>query len=328
MKRSAMLEHLRSQLRPVLDGSVSQSVRATHARTVAETVADLRDAVRAGELVLGRGRVLAMVENDDELVTLRQELGELRDLGDWPGLLGTNVLNDGVTGFGPAPLIRVAAQPWEVGAMEGNSPIVPAFTTAGPFAEVDAELPQSADEDGWAIVDAASGEHRHWSVLTFETSMQVLKWIGPTGTALLDQLVLDEVDRAAEAFTAEALIAGAGGTRAAGTDLGAALDDAEGAAGARGPVQWLVVHPTDLPAVRRALAATFYEGPHPELLPSAGQTVGTVTLVGYGAVRLLAEDYVRQEAPMPRALATSAAVARPFYLAIRDAAGVQTVTGV
>lgn len=322
-----LLEHLRSQVANVLDGNASPALRATHARTAAETAQDLRDAVRASQIVLSRGRVMDMLEGGRG-EDLRRMAAELRDLADWPGMLPTHVLNDGQTGYGPTPLIREVAETWQQGALEGNSPIVPAFTTEGPYAGVDPVLPLAEDPDGWAIINVVAGEHRHWSVLTFETSKQVVDHIGPTGRALLDRIVFDEVDLAAETFIAEALIAGASGTRAAGADLGAALDEAEGAAGARGPVQLLIVNAVDLPAVRRSLAATYYDGPHPRVLVSAGQTAGTATVVGYGAIRLLASDYVRQDAPSPRGLAKVGAVARPFYLAIRDAAGIQTVTGI
>ncbi|MFC7500531.1 hypothetical protein, partial [Nocardioides sp. GCM10030258] len=138
----------------------------------------------------------------------------------------------------------------------------------------------------------------------------------------------DEVDLAAEKFVTAALIAGAGGTRAAGADLGGALDAAEAAAGGRGPVRAVVVNAVDWPEIRRALASTFFEGPHPAVLVSAGQPAGTATYIGTGAVRFLASDYVRMEAERPNAFMKSAAVARPFYLAIRSAAQIQTVTGI
>lgn len=324
---TGMLEHLRAQLRGVLDDQASPSIRATQARTAAETAQDLRDALRVSEIVLSRGRVMDLVEGDRG-ESMRRAAAELRDLADWPGLLGTHVLNDGQTGYGPTPLIRDVARPWQQGAMEGNSPIVPSYSVEGPYAEVDAELPAAPDDAGWAIVDVLAGEQRHWSILTFDLSKQVVDYIGPTGRALLDQLVLDDVDLAAETFIADALVAGAGGTRAAGADLGAALDEAESAAGARGPAQLLVVNAVDLPAVRRSLPSTYFAGPHPALMVSAGQPAGTSTTVGYGALTLLSSDYVRQEAPLPRTLGKSGAVARPFYLAIRDADGIQTVTGI
>jgi hypothetical protein len=75
--------------------------------------------------------------------------------------------------------------------------------------------------------------------------------------------VLDLTDPAAGVKIAATLIAEAGGTRAAASDLPAALDDAESDAGARGPVAWLVVNPTNVPHVRRALAPTFYDARTP-----------------------------------------------------------------
>jgi hypothetical protein len=40
------------------------------------------------------------------------------------------------------------------------------------------------------------------------------------------------------------------------------------------------------------------------------------------------EDYLSDEADAPRVLGRGMYVARPFMLGIRDAAGIQTVTGI
>ncbi|GAA4824766.1 hypothetical protein ACFQ0K_17825 [Nocardioides caeni] len=325
---TGLMDHLRSQVRSVLDPSASASVRASHAHTAAETASDIRDAIRAGELVLRGARVMQMLDGGEGARDPLHALAEYRDLADFPGLLPTHVLNDGLTGYGPVPLVRGFARPWQTGDLKGTTPILPGFTTAGPFAGIDPTLPLTPDTDGWAIVDVAAGEARHWSILGFDVSRQLADWIGPTGNALLDQLVLDDVDLAAETFVAAAMVTAAGGTRAAGADLGAALDEAEGAAGVRGPVQALVVNAVDWPAVRRAVASTFFDGPHPQVLVSAGQAAGTATYVGYGAVRFIVDGYERQEVEAPRSFGKTAAVARPFYFEVRDAAGLQTVTGI
>jgi hypothetical protein len=328
-----MLEHLRGLVENVLDPRSSQSTRARHARTAAETMADLRDAYRAGQATLNVGRVadMASMGPDADLRELqRRQLAELRDLVSYPGLFGTPVVMDGSTGYGPAPLIREAATAWADGLTGGATPVVPGMPTNGPYAEVDPDLPR--DDDGpdvdVMINDVGTAGGVHLSIFTGGMSRQVVDFTTPAGRALLDGIVLDDVDAVADAFVAGELITAAAGTRAAGADLAAALDDAEGDAGARGVPQWLIVAPETWPRVRRALAPTWADGPRPQLHVSAGQPAGTVTVVGRGAVLLMAGDYIRMDEVVPRTLGRTVAIARPFYLQVREAAGIQTVTGV
>ncbi|MCX6399441.1 MAG: hypothetical protein NTX33_05885 [Propionibacteriales bacterium] len=324
MTKSTLMDHLLGQVRSALDVSASPSIRATHARTAAETAQDLRDAAAAGRLLLTGGHVVDVLKRNKDALAFREELAQVRDLADLPGLLPTRVLNDGATGYGPAPLIREAADPWSE-SLIGGTPIVPSFTTVGPFAEVDPTI--GPEPDSFALVDVAT-ESAHWSVATLLASKQLLDWIGASGAALLDRIVRDDVDAVAESYVADALVTAAGGTFAAGADLPAALDSAESAAAARGPVRFVVVHPVDLPLVRRALAPTFFTGPHPSLYVSGGQPAGTATFVGSGAVVLLADQVQTMEATAPKSFSTAASTVRPFYLAIRDDEIIQTVTGI
>lgn len=341
MRRSLAM-HVRDLVGNVLDPRSSESVRASHARTAANTMADLRDAYTAGmasQVHVGRVADLsdlingtdaereAAMRREDE----RWELSQLRDLVSYPGLFGSPVVSDGSTGYGPAPLIREAATPWSEGLTGGKTPVVPGMPLNGPYAEVDPTLPRTEDtgpDTTTMIGDVATAGGVHFSIFTGGMSRQLLDFTTPAGRALLDQIVLDDVDAVADAWVANRLNTNAGGTRAAGTDLAGALDAAEGAAAARGVPQWLIVAPENLPRVRRALPATWADGPRPELLVSAGQTPGTATFVGPGAVLLLTNDFIRMDQVLPKTLGKSVAIARPFYYQLREAAGIQTVTGI
>lgn len=333
--RNTMRDHLAQLVRNVVDQGASTSIRAAHARTAAETAHDVRDSLRAGVATLSGSWVFDMlgaasgVRDANDRMELRGLIErELRDLDDWPGLLPTHVLPEAGTGYGPLPLIRTVAAPWTEG-LAGAPPVIPDYPAQGGYAGVDLVLPV-AEGDPVAIVNAAEADGRHFASLTFEASLQLMKFLTPSGVQLLDQFVLDEVDLAAEKWVADALIAAAAtaGTRAAGTDLAAALDEAESVAGARGPVAFVVASAEDLPMVRRALASTYFEGPHPTIHVSAGQPPGTATFVGRGAVLFFAAGYITMESQQVRGFMRQAAVGRPFFLDLRDAGLIQTVTGI
>ena len=63
-------------------------------------------------------------------------------------------------------------------------------------------------------------------------------------------------------------------------------------------------------------------------LGHASNALGTVTDVADGGLVLLADEYLTLEREDARTFGKSSGVARPFYVAVRDAAAVQTVTGV
>lgn len=345
MSERTMIGHLRQLVGNVLAPGADASVRASYARTASETAHDLLDSYRAGRLTLEGGQLRDIIvvkaghrDAGDARVRIeqREALEELRDFDNFTGLQPTHVVNDGADGYGPVPLIRSIARPWTSG-FTGGAPVIPDFTTSGPFAEVDPTLPMDDDEGGVAIVNAAAVDGRHWSMLYVETSRQVLDFAGREGNALLDEILRDEVDLAAEKFVAGELVAAAGGTHAAGADLGAALDDAESAAGGRGPVPLVVVNAIDWPTVRRALPATFFDGPHPRAVVSAGQPVGTATFVGAGALLLYAAQIMATDAVQPRGFSKGVGLARPFYFGLRGmveegvelvSPEVQTVTGI
>lgn len=333
---TALVDHLQARVANVTHAH-SASVRTVEAEQVASLQADLRDAYALGMAATSGHRVLNMIQavRGDREAAEREQLRDMlvtqvRDLEHFEGLLPRSVATDGETGYGPMPLIREVARHWTAN-LNGGRPVIPGPVNGGPWASVDPTLPVPAGAP-MQIQDVATTDARHLSILVLDNAMQVADFMasGASGasdaSALLDQISFDEVDRAAEEFVASELIDAAGGTRAAGADLGAALDDAESAAGARGPVELVVVSAVDLPAVRRALAPTFFDGPHPELYCSAGQPAGTVTFVGRGGMLLAANDYQLAEAVDVSNLARSAAVARPFLLQVRDDAVIQTVT--
>ena len=342
-RRNSMRDHLALLVRTVVDEESRPSIRAAAARGVAETALDVRTSLQAGLSALSGSWVLDSLQSRDgvgdavDRMRLRGELArELRDLdvASFGGLLPTNVVSAEVsTGYGPLPLIRTIAGQWS-DDLVGVHPVVPSFPEAGEWAGVDLELPVDATDPptGVAVIDAADGsDGRHLASLTFEVSRQTRDFLTPTGVRLLDDYVLDEVDLAAELWVADALrdeAATAGGTRAAGADVGGALDDAEGAAGARGPLAFVVVNAQDLPAVRRALAATFFDGPHPPLYVSAGQPQGTATFVGRDAILFVTADHQTMEADIPRGWARVGFVGRPFFFMVKDPALIQTVTGI
>lgn len=330
----SLREHFERIIGQVVDPRATASRRAANARTAAETAADLRDVYLAGRASLAVGRVAdwfdARSGDQDARIRqdLREQLPELRDLVHLPGLLASNVVWDGATGYGPAPLVRSVAAEWQSGLLGGAS-VVPGFKADNTWAEVDPDLSTEVEPDAATIIDDVSAaDGRHMAVAVVRLTKQLDDWLTPEGRRMLDQLVYDDVDLAAEQFIAGELITAAAGTRAAGADLGAALDDAEGAAGGRGLAQWLVVSPLDWPTVRRQLAGAFFDGPHPEVAVSAGQPTGTATVLGPGGVLLMANDHMEMSANMPRIFGKSIAVARPFYLQVRDDAAIQTVTGI
>lgn len=335
---TALVDHLQARVANVVHAH-SGSVRTVEAEQVASLQADLRDAYALGLAATSGHRVRDMIlaGRGDRDAIEREQLRDMlvtqvRDLEHFEGLLPRRVATDGETGYGPAPLIREVARPWSAN-LNGGRPVIPGPVNGGPWASVDPDLPVPAG-DPMQILDVAEVDARHMSILVLDSAMQVADFIASEASgasdasALLQQISFDEVDRAAEEFVAGELVDAAGGTRAAGADLGAALDDAESAAGARGPVELAIVSAVDLPVVRRALAPTFFDGPHPALYSSAGQPAGTVTFVGRGGMLLASNDYQLVEAVDVSRLARSAAVGRPFLLQIRDDAVIQTVTGI
>lgn len=335
----SMAEHVRALVANVVNDKTSDSVRAAHARTVSDAYRDLADAYRAGQAVLGTGRAADLFavldkksspnERDEaqKRIATRAGLEELRAwFDDFAGVLPTPaVLTNVPTGIGVFPLIREVAQEWTAGA--GVAPVVPGVADDTDSAAIDPATPVTSTSI--TIDDVGGGTGNPWQSAAMVVNLALqLAWLTPEGRDLLDRAVFDAVDHEADKAIAAALVAAAGDTRAAGADLGAALDDAERAAGTRDLVRWLVVNPTDLPLVRRELAPTFYEGPHPVPLVSTGQPAGTATLLGNAAMHLFRRDYMTGESSEPKLFGRGAYVIRPFYLAIRDEDAIQTVTGI
>jgi hypothetical protein len=336
---TATRQHLTGLVRSVLD-SQSESVRAANARTLADDAGDLRQAVALAQVVLSSGGCRALdlhaqhfggkvagapLEGSAvEREQMRAQLQQMRAFatmlpGPEPVLTG-----DGSTGYGPAPLIRGVAMP---STEQGQRPVVPGTATGGPFAVMDPDPDQAEVAKVLSIVDVADPDGWHYAGLVFAPSRHVLDFTQAEGAQLLDRVLFDDVDTVAEGFVAAQLIAGAGGTRAV-TALADDLEAAEVAAGVNGPVALMIVNPQTWPIVRRTLPAGFFDGPHPRPLLSAGQPVGTVTYVGHAAMHLFVRDYASAASMRPRSLSQESYILRPVYVTVRDAAAVQTVTGI
>jgi hypothetical protein len=174
---------------------------------------------------------------------------------------------------------------------------------------------------------------------SFAVSLMMLEVLDDNGRAILDQLAVDLVDRAAEKHIGAAIVAAAGGTRAAGSDLAAALDTAEAACGAgvESAADVLLVNPADWPKVRRAAAPSWQLGPHPEVGLSIGVPAGTVAFLSRAAVfaqigRLqyasagLSVQDASKHALNPAEFAANIGMFRHFRTIIRRPAGIQLVT--
>jgi hypothetical protein len=122
------------------------------------------------------------------------------------------------------------------------------------------------------------------------------------------------------------------------TTLGTALDAAEAAAGAAVNSEittsgtapgLLVVNPANWPKVRRAIGTSWpVDAPHPQVAVSIGAPAGTAILVGPSAIHLFRDQVLHAARTAPGVMGYENTAARPFYLSIRAATGVQTITSI
>lgn len=349
----AEADALRDRVLSALDPGLQFGVRAERARMFGEQVADLRDVAQLAAGVIGGSaamdaarmhrpdprnpREAAEAQDRQQARTLAAELWtQLRavnTLTDTPGLnsrpfepgTATTGLGDGM------PLIREWAldRPFTGG---GSAPVTPGLAGgAGLDGLVD---PDGTTDTALAITDVGAAESRHHAAAIAKFAHQVRDWTDDTGLRMLDQLLLDIADRAAEKFVAQRLIAAAGGTRVAGADLttlGTAIDAAEAAAAGalNAPAGLLIVNPVNWPKVRRAVAQSWQAGlPQPAVAVSAGCTAGTLVVTGRDAMHLFRDSAFFLARDVPSTIEIDIAAVRPFYAAIRKATGVQTVTGI
>lgn len=335
--RGRVVEHARTLVGTVTDRRHSEPVRVGHTRTLADYAVDQARAVSFARSLVGRevvAQLLDAARGGEAGIDYAQMRREVRALSDLSGGVSDVVVAPHGTdsGYGPAPIVREYA--YEDQGGPGN-PVLPGMAgsveaVAQPWAVMD---PDPADPETPAtvtITDVAGGEGWHFASLPVETSRQVVDFIDPTGHAILDQLVLDDVDLRAEMWVLGVLNAAAGGTTAVATgNVAAALVAGETAAGGAGLVEAMIVHTSDLPAVRAALPAAWADTPHPTLYASGGQTSGTVTFLARGAAYVLVRDYYGDQVERPNMLGgRESYVVRPVFAKVRRAAGVHTVTGV
>jgi len=335
---------LRETVLSSLAPDLSHGVRVGRARETVEQAADLRDFVRVASTVIGGSAVLdvlRMAEARDrgdalERYQAREVLDQLRavqTLADNPGLLPKPVdVGTGSTGLGDGmPLIRLHALDREFAA-GGDAPITPGVPGNVPAGSID----PAADPGGTAftIANVGSARARHNAVAFATFARQVRDWSDPAALAMVDQIVLDVADRAAEVYIGAQLVAAAGGTRVAGADLntlGDALDAAEAAAGAalNAPADLLIVNPANWPKVRRAIGTSWpTDAPHPMVAVSIGVAAGTAIVTGRSALHLFRDDVFFLPRESPSNFGMEVAASRPFYLAVRTTTGVQTITGI
>ncbi|PSL02500.1 hypothetical protein CLV30_110154 [Haloactinopolyspora alba] len=359
IEQPQIVQHLRSLVMSVTEPDLDEPVRASRSRTVAETVTDLRDVAALAPMIGGSQAVdtLRMSEEqppfDDldpsgrkrqaayERFSARRVADEIRAASlttDTPGLLPRPLdTGTGTTGIGDGlPLIRTHALPRDFTA-GGTAPVTPGVVAGDIDGQIVTEGTPAPTGDPITIANVGADRARQLAACFVELARQVRDWTDDAGNAMLDQALLDIADRAAESYIGTQLISAAGGTRTAGTDLPAALDDAESAAGAalNSAVTTgtnpgvLVINPVDWPAVRRAIGTSWLPDlPHPEPAISIGATAGTAIMVGPAALHLFAGQPEFMPAPKPATIGEQISALRPFYLAVRATAGVQTVTGI
>ncbi|MDZ5441752.1 hypothetical protein U2F26_03270 [Micromonospora sp. 4G57] len=356
---------LRSLALAALATDASDAIRSSRARETVEQVHDLADFARFAAGVIGGSRAqdwarvkvphLGGPGGQDvrpalERIEARQVADQLRAIQlttDNPGLVGKPVEAVGGTGIGTAlPLIRqyAAGRDFTAG---GTAPVVPGVASGNINGAMVTEGTPLTAGTAVTIGDVGSGRARQLAACYAVLPRQVIDWADPLAQAMLDQLLQDVADRAAEIYVGGQLVAAAGGTRGAGADaitLGAALDQAEALAGAAmnnhlandpegvadGAVPGLLIcNPANLPRVRRAISTSWQpDVPHPVVAVSVGAPVGTAIVTAPGAVLLEREPVQWDPQLSPDTLGVEIGVSRPLYLAVRATAGVQTVTGI
>lgn len=359
------LGQLRNLAMGALDGGASDAIRASRAREAVEQVQDLADFARVASGVIGGSRAqdwarvkvphLGGAGGQDvrpalERIEARQVADQLRALQlttDNPGIVPKPVETAGGTGIGTAlPLIRQYAAERDFTA-GGVAPVVPGVAAGNINGAMVTEGTPLTAGAALTIGDVGSSRARQLAACYAILPRQVIDWADPLAQAMLDQLLQDVADRAAEVYIGGQLVTAAGGTRVAGVDattLGAALDQAEALAGvamnnhladtpegvADGAVPGLViVNPSNLPRVRRAIGTSWQpDVPHPVVAVSIGAPVGTAIVTAPGAVLLEREPVQWDPQLSPDTLGVEIGVSRPLYLAVRATAGVQTVTGI
>ena len=350
------LGQLRSLAMAALDGGASDAIRSSRAREAVEQVQDLADFARFAAGVIGGSRAQDWARVNVrhlqgaggehlspalERIEARQMVDQLRALQlttDNPGLIGKRVENGGITGIGTAlPLIRQFARERDFTA-GGVAPVVPGVPGGNISGSMVTEGTPLTAGAATTIGDVGASRTRQLAACYAVLPRQVIDWTDPVAQGLLDQLLVDIADRTAEIYIGGQLVSAAGGTRVAGADattLGAALDQAEALAGAAMNTHLadgtglLVVNPGDVPSVRRAIGTSWLAGvPHPTVAVSVGVSVGTAIVTAPGAVLLEREPVQWDPQLSPDTLGVEIGVSRPLYLAVRVAAGVQTVTGI
>lgn len=325
------------------------SERAAKARTLGDQAADLRDIVRAAG-VLDSGRVADAVHAtrhpDDtathERIGAREVIDQIRAVqlllpSDVTGAVpaATQLLPGVDTGLANGvPLIRDLATPWTDLA---NRPLIPPVPTGDLDGQVLAPGDTVAPASSFQIADAPDSRFSVAAAIG-EVAKQVFDWTDNDAAGFLDQLFLDIADRAAERYIGAQLVAAAGIPIAAGGNLADAIDTAEGASAAelQAPADLVIVHPADLPDVRRAVADSWQLDPHPALLASIAAPLGSVIVTGRRAFTLLARPVrigadtgpqlaSKLEAFNPAGWSVDIAVMRDFLLQIRQPAAVQIV---
>lgn len=345
--------HIRNLVLSTTERDLTEATRAARARTAIDTASDLRDFARLAAGVIGGSEALdallieekgAAARPAAERQEARQVLAQVRAaqaLADTPGINPKPVdVGTGATGIsGCLPLIRKYALDRDFAA-GGDAPITPGVIGGDTTGDVDPSTPYTGGTS-FTIANVGAGQFRHFAWGYANYAHQVEKWSDPGAHSLLDQILLDVADRAAEIYIGAALISAAGGTRTAGADLvtlGTALDAAEAAASAAVNSELtdtgtapglLIANPANWPKVRRAIGTSWpADAPHPQVAVSIGATVGTAIIVGPAAIHLFRDQEILAARTAPSSFGFESVVGRPFYLSVRAAAGVQIITGI
>jgi hypothetical protein len=340
------IELYRNLVAAMLEPGLDDVSRASRAREVGDAASDLREGVRIAQAVLPSLVVPAARLGDvgdgraadnalGQVLAQRHLFAELRavayeTLTDVPGLKmqGTAAdVRDGGLGGG-LPIIRTYATEWSTSG--GKSPVVPGLIEGGDDdGVIDPEPDDMTDGDPFTIADVGEEEEWHYSVAASLVSRQLIDFTTDEARRELDQLMFDIADRGAEKHIGARLVADAGGSTAAGTNL-VGFDTAEGLASAalKAPADLVIVNPADWSKVRRAVAQSWQQGPAPVPAVSIGVEAGTAIVTGRGAFHLLRRDYDVAFKAEPKVLGNLTGIGRWFYLAIRNPAAIRKVTGI
>lgn len=353
-KPSATMLGLRALVLRAAEPHLGPSERAVKARDAGAELEDVRDLARLGGLLPGRiSDQIRAFRGDVEAearIKARAAIAEARAVAiavpaDYPNLIANQGLVPGLGTLGAGlPLIRQLADP----STSTGLPVIPAMPAAL-VGEIQTPGVATPGSSTIPIADSATPPRWTTAVAIAEVSHQLFDFAEADANSYFDQIIDDAVDRAAEIEVGRLLIAAAAaGTAAAGSDLPGALDTAESLAGAalNAPADLVLVSPTDLPKVRRAVAASWQSDPHPTLLCSAGIPAGKVVVTGRSAFVLVAQalrggvDTTSDDRDMPanvlnlkaiqiarpRNWSVTVATWRDFILSVRLPAGVRVVT--